>query len=338
MAERGRAKFMHLKCFAVVLGVAVSAFADDPLPYPSTQSPEQAAYTSPYFFSEKLSHEGLIADFHVKPRDFSDWQNWSLTPYEDWDNFEAIQHLNSTWGPYYAPFKAPDGAKDRSVTWLQERVAAAASLLRNQVPYGHHHMNVWDVPDEEPWTGAGYEPGYGIDCSDFTHFAYNYGLGIQLKTGIKEQAALTSAPMHLYDGRVIEVEARHLFDVRDGPLSYNELVSQLQPGDLLYIRGDPGLDKPITHVIMWMGDLAYDSNGVDQYLIMDSHGDVVVDSNGNEIPSGPELRPFREDSYYFNSFDHVVRYFPLNPIPEPNLAIWGLVGVMGMAFLRRRKS
>lgn len=200
-------------------------------------------------------------------------------------------------------------------------------------------MNVWDVPDEAPWTTAdpAYEPGYGIDCSDFTHFAYNYGLGIQLKTGIVEQSEMTFAEMRLHDGSSIQIEGQHLFDVRTDQLSYEALVQVLQPGDLLYIRSDPAQSNPISHVIMWLGGLATDENGVDQYLVMDSHGDVVKDSNGVDIPSGPEIRPFLMDSYYFNSFDHVVRYIPLNVVPEPSVLGLLICGAMTGFFIGKRR-
>lgn len=315
--------------FALALGIT-SALAE---PYPDTQSAAQSSYTSPYQFSPSVSDPSLIADFSEDPRALTNWQNWSLTPYADWNNFAAIQQLDSTWGPYYRPFKAPENTQNQSLTWMQNRLGASAALLRNTVPYGHHHINVWNVPDAAPWITAtpAYEPGYGIDCSDYTHFMYNYGLGIQLKTGVIEQSEQTSAEMHLSDGSVIEIEGEHLFNVRTERLSFEDLAASLQAGDLLYIRSDPGLDKPISHVIMWLGGLATDENQIDQYLITDSHGDVVIDSNGNTIPSGPEIRPFTEDSYYYGSFDHVVRYLPLNAVPEPStyaflgLAFFGLI-------------
>ncbi len=309
-------------------------------PYPNMQSAEQAAYTSPYIYSSDISAPGVQVGFDVSPRAFTNWQNWSLTPYSDWTNFAKIQELDSTWGPYFKPFNGPETVLTSTTQWLQARLVASASLLRNTVPYGHHHMQVWDVPNTPEWTNAGYEPGYGIDCSDFTHWTYNYGLGIQLKTGVGEQAVMTSAEIKLSDGTTAMVESQHIFDVQNGfDKNYATLVAGLQPGDLLYIRSDPALTNPISHVIMWLGGLASDTNGIDSYLVTDSHGDVVYDSNGNLIPSGPEIRPFREDSYYFGSFDHAVRYAPIVIVPEPTTTVLLALGALSLlAKLKRAKG
>ncbi len=281
------------------------------------QSPEQAAYVSPYRFADAVKDPGLTRDFQEDPRAITNWQNWSETPYREWHDLRVIRRLHSTWGPYYRAFRAPRGAESRQADWFQKRVVAAARVVRNTAPYAHHHMAQWSVPDDRRWTEARphpYAPGFGFDCSDFTHFAYSYGVGISLKTGIDAQANLREAPMHLADGAEIQVRAQRLFDVHDGYVkSYADLTSQLQPGDLLYIRSNAELSNRISHVIMWMGNLAYDTNGKDPHLVMDSHGAKVRDSQGALIPSGPELRPFAENSYYFRSFDHVVRYFPLQP-------------------------
>jgi len=302
--------FVHVTVWIIcLLGLTLPAFAQFP-----GQSPEQATYVSPYRFASSLDDPELTRDFHEFPRSPDNWRNWSETPFRDWHDFRVIQRLHSTWGPYYISFRAPRGAETRPADWFQKRIVAAAKLVRNSAPYGHHHMAQWSVPDGPPWTYHRYEPGYGFDCSDFTHFAYSYGVGISLKTGIGAQAEITEAPMHLTDGAVINVKATRLFDVHDGYIkTYDDLVKKLRPGDLLYIRSNAALTDRISHVIMWMGDLAYDTTGTDKHLVMDSHGAVVRDSQDALIPSGPELRPFTDRSYYFRSFDHVVRYVPLQP-------------------------
>ena len=57
----------------------------------------------PYEFSAAIDAPGVQDGFDSEPRVFTNWQNWSLTPYADWQNFNAIQSLNSTWGPYFKP-------------------------------------------------------------------------------------------------------------------------------------------------------------------------------------------------------------------------------------------
>jgi cell wall-associated NlpC family hydrolase len=302
--------------FTLLFTVAVHA-ADSDAPAPSLQD-----YKSPYSFAAAVNDPALTADFRESPKRPEDFREWSPTPFADWTNFERIRALRTTWGPIYRAFDAPAGAMDKPASWAQLRVLAAANQIRGQVPYAHHHMHVWNVPNEPRWIEAKMTPGVGIDCSDFTHWAYSYGMGIQLRTGIGEQAETRTAPMHLKDGKTVEIVPQRLYDVHDGyNKQYDSLVKVLQPGDLLFIRSDPALTNKISHVITWLGSYVTDANGKDQYFVMDSHGGEVIDSNGVKIPSGPQIRPFREKSYYFNSFDHVLRFFPLqksgdeNPVP-----------------------
>jgi hypothetical protein len=44
-------------------------------------------------------------------------------------------------------------------------------------------------------------------------------------------------------------------------------------------------------------------------LIIDSHGEDVRDSQGQFIPCGVQLRPFRENSWYNRSASHALRVF-----------------------------
>jgi cell wall-associated NlpC family hydrolase len=274
--------------------------------------PDRASYQSPYTFAPAVTDPALTPDFLLPPKRPQDFQDWSRTPYADWYNLEAIRRLRTTWGPYYREFDAPAGVLQQPVTWDELRVLAAANQLRGTIPYAHHHMHVWNVPDEPRWHE--FSPGIGVDCSDFTYWAYDYGLGILLPTGIEEQAAITHAPMHMADGSTVTIPAQRIADIQNGfPHDFQQLVSTLQPGDLLFIRSDPALTNKISHVIIWLGQYASDTNHKDTYFVMDSHGDVVVDSNGNKIPSGPQIRPFREKSYYFSSYDHALRFFPLQP-------------------------
>jgi len=298
----------------ILLFISATASAQDKAPTPE---PDRATYQSPYTFAAAVTDPALTPDFLQAPKRPQDFQDWSRTPFADWYNLEAIRRLRTVWGPYYREFDAPAGALQKDATWDQLRVLAAANQLRGTIPYGHHHMHVWNVPDEPRWQDDHFPTGIGIDCSDFTHWAYDYGLGILLPTGIEEQARITSAPMHLAGGRVLSVPAQRIADIQNGfPHDFQKLAATLQPGDLLFIRSDPALTNKISHVIIWLGQYASDTNHQDTYFVMDSHGDVVVDSNGHKIPSGPQIRPFREKSYYFSSYDHALRFFPLQPASQ----------------------
>jgi hypothetical protein len=268
-------------------------------------------YTSPYFYVPAVTAPALTPDFNVLPRSLSNSNHWSNTAYNNWTNFNVIQGLDTTWGPYYINFPAPPVLKT-DVAWGQLRLLAAANRIRGIVPYAHHHMHVWNVPNTPQWITNKYTPGVGIDCSDFTHWIYSYGLGIKLLTGVSAQGAMTNAVAYFANGKTNVYIPTRLFDVQHGyTKKFHNLATNLQPGDLLYIRSNPGTNNPVSHVIMWLGNLAYDTNHVDKWLVTDSHGQVVYDSATNLIPSGPQIRPFRETNYYYNCFDHVLRYLPL---------------------------
>jgi cell wall-associated NlpC family hydrolase len=287
--------------------------------------PTMPPYVSPYAYgAEAYDRTTLAPDFLTYPKATQYYETWSPTPFGNWQDFTAIQQLDSTWGPDYVKFENQYDSATEPIQWAQWRLAAASSVILGTVPYSHHHMHVWNVPNTPEWVNAGYTPGYGIDCSDYSHWNYAYGLGISLSTGIVAQSTQVSAEMYIANNPAspITVYGTILFDVQAGyKKNYTQMVlHDLQPGDLMYIRGDPAFTYPITHVIMFLGNLATDMNHVDQYLVTDSHGAEVYDSNNNLIPSGPRIRPFLQDSYYFSSFDHVVRWLPISTTPSPTSA------------------
>jgi hypothetical protein len=79
----------------------------------------------------------------------------------------------------------------------------------------------------------------------------------------------------------------------------------------------PGQSDPsgCTHAITWLGNYGVDSNGLYTHLIVDSTGNQPghVDSNGNAIQGGVQVRPFGPpnpqnlNDWYFESVDHVLR-------------------------------
>lgn len=245
----------------------------------------------------------------------------------------------SSWGPSYVAWDSPSALDWDSlpVSYMQQRVVAAASLLRGLVPYAHHHMAYWNVPDS--WVnitvqgaagganggGSTFTPGIGLDCSDMSHFSYNWGLGVSLNSDVADQGAAMSAPYSRTGMPSTMLNATVVFNATQMPpqITLAELVSLLQPGDLLYIRGDATatggdtsgceIDNPITHVVMYLGALAYDTNDFDHVLVFDSHGGAVQDSNNVTVPTGPHIRPMRDvgsgaQRYYYDCLQHVLRW------------------------------
>lgn len=80
--------------------------------------------------------------------------------------------------------------------------------------YWHHHVPGYDSGD-----------GPGLDCSNFTAWVYNYGLGVSINSGIGTQA---------------ETAGRRL--AGDEPM---------QAGDLLFIKSADG--SAIAHVVIYIG-------------------------------------------------------------------------------------
>jgi cell wall-associated NlpC family hydrolase len=130
------------------------------------------------------------------------------------------------WGLHASVFptvQVPQGCDP--VKWKRLRVVAVAERYIG-LPYKHHHIPSWDSGD-----------GPGLDCSNFTAWVYNYGLGIKFTSNIKKQADGSYAP-----GR------------RLGP---NE---PFEPGDLLFIMTKD--HSRVSHVVIF----------VDGGRIIDSHG------------------------------------------------------------------
>lgn len=133
----------------------------------------------------------------------------SPKPRSRWPQPNRSPHTRK-WGPsatQYPPVQSPSWVEDAN-QWKRDRVVAVAKKYLG-LPYRHHHI---------PAMG-------GLDCSNFTSWIYNYGLGIPRFTGgIQDQARVA--------GR---------------RLSENE---PWKPGDLLYINGA----GRIVHVVMYLGE------------------------------------------------------------------------------------
>lgn len=233
-----------------------------------------AKYVSPYTLT-------------FAPELTADLQNWQVASESDrtnWYDPSLYTAGQLSWGP--RPHVFP-GLSLASAEQRRQRVLAVGAHWIG-THYQHHHIPDWAPSNWPAWmrVSLGHNSA-GIDCSDFTAWCYNVGLGIQMTSNVADQAAAGPG--------LFQVQG---FEVAD----YNTLVQGMLPGDLLYIRANSGrADQPVTHVIMWVGG--------PNRLVMDSHDNTppVKDSNGQVIPAGVQLRPFLEGSWYHRAFDHARR-------------------------------
>jgi squalene-hopene/tetraprenyl-beta-curcumene cyclase len=263
---------------------------------PLTQAPakekERADYRSPYSVKFTLPLKDLVGDLENSER--GDYRKASTFAFAEWSG-KRVLDAYGPWGPPARHFPAPEKLAERSLEWQRQRVIAVGLRFQGY-GYQHHHIPDWDPPKDWPWkeTKGGHN-GKGVDCSNFTAFVYNLGLGIKPTGNVKKQADQLEHPGPGPN------KTTHALRI-EKPATYAELTRTLQTGDLLFIRNKKG---EISHVVLWVGAIGQAPDG--SPLILDSHGDGVKDSNGNSIPHGIYLRPFRENSWYFQSASHAIR-------------------------------
>jgi cell wall-associated NlpC family hydrolase len=248
-------------------------------------------YRSPYRLAFRHSVEELAVGFDRAP--WNSAAKESSLPVHEWSD-RHIERKYGAWGPPARQYPAPPGLSRRESGWLQERVILAASRWIGHV-YQHHHIPDWQPPAHWPWHKVAYgRNSPGIDCSNFSSFYYNYALGIKLDTGIHTQAARLTVRGPGGRGVLTISRLNHV--------AYPELVAQLQPADLLYIKNDAGR---VAHVIMWLGHVGVAPDRVP--LVIDSTGGGHRDCLGQAIPIGVHIRPFAPESWYARDFSHAHR-------------------------------
>ena len=220
----------------------------------------------------------------------------SVVPHENW-----YQHGGSPWvgpwGPLPRKYPPPALAQDKEEDWKRARLIATA-LRFIGYRYRHHYIPDWNPPPgwHIPKPGNPPHDGKGVDCSNFTAFAYNQGLGIGFSSDIHKQAVIESAEVHQTDDQLAVTWIPRQSSVDDWK-------KVLKPGDLLFIR--PKNDESISHVVLWIGEWSVTPDG--STLVLDSHGADVRDADGSLIPDGIYLRPFRPGSWYATRADHALR-------------------------------
>jgi hypothetical protein len=263
-------------------------------------------YVSPYYVS--FPDASLVqADFSSGPR--GNRSLWATLDYADWYTQQTRVKVG-TWGPQPNVFSVPNGLMSWTTAQIQQRYLASIANLIGTTVYQHHHVPSW-IPNSQQWdwgipvtTGAHFA---GLDCSDLTAWGWNFGFGLQMTAATAPQGELPGVPCPWCSNSNQQVV---FTTVAKSGISFHDLVATLQPGDMLYIKGNEGSTSPVTHVISWLGEYgkckAY-VTGECPALIIDSHGQEVMDSMGIMVASGPHIRPFLASEWYFNSFSHAVR-------------------------------
>ncbi len=151
-------------------------------------------------------NSSLTADFSLR-----DKLPQSKTPKHLWPTPNPGTGFGK-WGPgakQYPEVNPPSWVQD-PLQWKRDRIVAVGKKYLG-LPYKHHHI-----------------PGMkGIDCSNFTSWIYNYGLGVKKFTsGIGPQAEKAGSRLNSND--------------------------PLQPGDLLFIKGFGPKKDQIIHVVMYI--------------------------------------------------------------------------------------
>ena len=142
-------------------------------------------YHTPYTVKFTFPLTDLVGDLEHGPR--GDHRLEASVPFAEWYTRHVRQEYGS-WGPPARHYPAPEGLARRSIEWQRERVIAVALRFRGY-GYQHHHVPDWGSPAGWPWkeVRSGHN-GKGVDCSNFTAFAYNLGLGLKPSGAVKEQA------------------------------------------------------------------------------------------------------------------------------------------------------
>lgn len=253
-------------------------------------------YKSPYDVKFTFPQEELIGDLVKGPR--ADEKDQSTVKFSDWYS-DATRRRYGTWGPPAKHYQPPAGLSQKSADWMRQRIIAVA-LHFTGIDYQHHHIPAFAPPEDWPK----YEPSpkehrQGLDCSNFTAFVYNIGLGIKPTGDVQDQAALTEMEG---PGSGRQITLKRI----EKPASLDECQRVLETGDLVYVNSRSRAE--VSHVVIWVGKIGQSADGAP--LIIDSTGTGSKDSNGNPIPAGVHLRPVRASSWYFQSMSHALRVIP----------------------------
>lgn len=202
----------------------------------NTQAYIQNLPTAPSALQQQILNDGRMTEAEYRASLTADFTERDRLPQcnkprSQWQN-------GGIWGPAAAAYpkvQAPEGVDAEK--WMRDRIIAVAKRYEAE-------KLKYKTNDGTALGKRGHFParGHGLDCSNFSSWVYNYGLGIQFSTGVDEQ-------MNPQNYRVTM-----------GPLVKDR---QPQPGDLLYFK--PPAGSNVAHVVIFMGK---DNRGRD--IVIDS--------------------------------------------------------------------
>ena len=238
----------------------------------------------------------------------------------------VINRSAKGWGPSNPATSPPTVTTGEGAEWLEARLLAVYKQAIG-VAYQHHHDPFWLPTQGSKWNAVniGYQ-SQGVDCTNLTAYAYWDAFGVFLNGDTPSQASISPTNNSSNLITIPQSMAPYLsIQVHPGPAGaslsdYESFVSQLRPGDILYINpsktpGEASDPSACTHAITWLGHFGVDANGMYPNLIVDSTGNqpAHVDSSNHEIPGGVHVRPFAAPNaqglnmWYFEHVDHVLR-------------------------------
>ena len=177
--------------------------------------PQQLKYNSPYSINLSGAPQSALAGL------FSSSPLQSSQP--------------GAWGPARVPNSPPTLPQSNVATWLEQRLLAAyASAIG--IDYQHHYVANWLPEQGSEWnlTSTVAYQSEGIDCTNFTAWAYADALGITMSSDTEQQALISSQNPN---GTLIPKSLQGAVSISTITAwsNYANLVSQLQPGDILFI-------------------------------------------------------------------------------------------------------
>lgn len=211
----------------------------------------------------------------------------------------------------------------------------------------------------------------GIDCTDTSAYIYNLALGIQLNSGTSTQVTFSSgtqpevgnSPLATIldaDGSLITPtfikSPNYGTAVINAPGSLEASVFPfLEPGDLLYISGDPG--SAISHVVIWLGEYGTNADGSPSTvpLVISSHDNTpaIFDVWGSQLapdglpldgdiaahlpPPGVHILPITSNTWFYQNFSVASQIIAI-PEPSAGLLLGLALAIIAAAHLRKSRT